>query len=153
MSYQQEINDYLNHHVPLFQAMQARLERCDESGLSMRAPLEPNINDKGIAFGGSMAAIASLTGWALTRITLREHGETAEIVITDSTLKFLRPVREEVVTECTRPDAAVVERFINSYRQRSKARWNVEVVIRADGKLAMIFNGQYGIFRAAEKAG
>ena len=92
-----------------------------------------------------MAAIASLTGWALTRVTLREHGETAEIVITDSTLKYLRPVRGEIVTECARPDAATVERFIGNYRQRGKARWTVEVVIHADGELAMIFNGQYGL--------
>jgi len=74
MSDQQEINDYLNRHVPLFQAMQARLERYNDGGLSIKAPLAPNINDKGIAFGGSLAAIASLTGWALTRITLNEHG-------------------------------------------------------------------------------
>ena len=148
MSDPQEINDYLARHVPLFRAMQARLERCDSVGLSMKAPLESNINDKGIAFGGSLAAIASLTGWALTRITLREHGETAEIVITDSTLKFLRPVRGEIVTECQRPDAATVERFIGSLRQRGKSRWNVEVVIHADGELAMIFNALYGIFKS-----
>ncbi len=152
MSYPQEINDYLNHHVPLFRAMQARLERCDDTGLTMRAPLAPNINDKGIAFGGSMAAIASLTGWALTRVTLREHGETAEIVITDSTLKFLRPVRGEIVTECARPDAATVERFIGSYRQRGKARWTAEVLIRADGEPAMTFRGQYGIFTSEQTA-
>jgi thioesterase domain-containing protein len=150
MSYQQEINDYLNRHVPLFQAMQARLERCDAAGLTMKAPLAPNINDKGIAFGGSMAAIASLTGWALTRITLREHGENAEIVITDGTLKFLRPVRGEIVTECARPEATTVERFIDSYRQRGKARWTVEVTIRADGEPAMTFSGQYGIFRSEQ---
>lgn len=152
MSYQQEINDYLDRYVPLFQAMQARLERCDDTGLSMKAPLAPNINDKGIAFGGSMAAIASLTGWALTYVALRGHGETAEIVITESTLKFLRPVRGEIVTECVRPDATTVERFIDSYRQRGKARWTVEVIIRADGELAMTFSGQYGIFRS-EQAG
>lgn len=152
MSDPQEINDYLARHVPLFTAMQAQVTSCDPAGLSMKAPLEPNINDKGIAFGGSLAAIASLTGWALTRITLREHGETAEIVITDSTLKFLRPVRGEIVTECQRPDAATVERFIGSVRQRGKARWNVEVVIHADGELAMIFNAQYGIFKS-EKTG
>ena len=146
MSYQQEINDYLSRHVPLFHAMQARLDRCDETGLSMTAPLAPNINDKGIAFGGSMAAIASLTGWALTRITLREHGETAEIFITDSSLKFLRPVRGEIATECARPDPAVTARFIDSYRQRGKARWTVGGTIRAEGELAMTFLGQYGIF-------
>ena len=144
----QAINDYLNRHVPLFQAMQARLDDCNDTGLSIVAPLEPNINDKSIAFGGSLAALAALTGWALTRVTLDEHGEASEIVITDSTQKFLRPVRSTIVTECQRPDAQTVERFIQSYRQRGKARWTVEVVIRADGELAMTFIGQYGIFRS-----
>ncbi|MCB1920453.1 MAG: YiiD C-terminal domain-containing protein [Candidatus Competibacteraceae bacterium] len=144
----QEINDYLNRYVPLFQAMQARLNRCDNTGLSIVAPLEPNINDKGIAFGGSMAALAALTGWALTRITLNEHGEASEIVITDSAQKFLRPVRGAIITECSRPDAQAVDRFIQSYRQRGKARWTVEVIIRADGEPAMTFTGQYGIFRS-----
>lgn len=144
----QEINDYLNRYVPLFTAMQARLERCDETGLSFVAPLEPNINDKGIAFGGAMAALAALTGWALTRTTLDEHGETAEIVITDSAQKFLWPVRGNIITECQRPDTATVEQFIHSYRQRGKARWTVEVIIRAEGEPAMTFTGQYGAFRA-----
>ena len=147
MSYQQEINDYLNRHVPLIPAMQVRLERCDETGLALTAPLAPNINDKGTAFGGAMAAIASLVGWALTYITLREHGETAEIVITDSTLKYLRPVRETIVAECTRPTVDAAERFIQRYRQRGKARWAVEVVIRADGEPALTFSGHYGIYR------
>lgn len=148
MSYQQELNDYLSHHVPLFRAMQARLERCDASGLTLTAPLEPNVNDKGTAFGGAMAAISALTGWAMTTLTLREHGESAEIVITDSTLKFLRPVREVIVAECVLPETTVVEHFIQRYRHRGKARWTVEVVIRADGAPAMTFSGQYGVFRS-----
>ncbi len=127
MPYLQELNDYLFQHVPLFRAMQARLERCDAAGLALAAPLAPNVNDKGTAFGGSMAAIAALTGWAITTITLREHGETAEIVIVDSTLKFLRPVRETIVAECVPPDAAAVEKFIQRYRQRGKARWTVRL--------------------------
>lgn len=143
----QDINDYLNRYVPLFRAMQARLEHRDETGLSIVAPLEPNINDKGIAFGGSMAALAALTGWALTRTTLDAQGESAEIVITGSTQKFLRPVRGEIITEGQRPDAETVERFIQHYRQRGKARWTIEVIIRAEGEPAMMFTGQYGIFR------
>lgn len=148
MSPQQELNDYLTRHVPLFRAMRARVEYADPTRLTLTAPLEPNVNDKGTAFGGSMAAIAALTGWAITTLTLREHGETAEIVIVDSRLKFLRPVRETIVAECIPPDAAAVERFIQHYRQRGKARWTVEVVVRADGEPAMTFSGQYGIFKA-----
>ncbi|MFO1424958.1 MAG: YiiD C-terminal domain-containing protein [Candidatus Competibacteraceae bacterium] len=148
MSHQQELNDYLTHHVPLFRAMRACVEHADANRLTLTAPLEPNVNDKGTAFGGSMAAIAALTGWALTTRALREHGETAEIVIVDSTLQFLRPVRETIVAEGVPPDAVTVERFIQRYRQRGKARWTVEVVVRADGELAMTFSGQYGIFKA-----
>lgn len=148
MSYQQEISDYLNQHVPLFRAMEGRLARCDNTGVSIVAPLAPNINDKDIAFGGSMAALAALTGWALTRIALNERGENPEIVITDSTLKFLRPVRGEIITEGKQPDAAKIDHFINSYHQRGKARWTVEVTIHADGELAMTFSGQYGIFKS-----
>ncbi|MCU0807576.1 MAG: thioesterase domain-containing protein [Candidatus Contendobacter sp.] len=147
MSHQQALNDYLTRHVPLFRAMQARVEYADANRLALTAPLEPNLNDKGTAFGGAMAAIAALTGWAITTITLRDHGETAEIVIIDSTLKFLRPVRETIVAECVLPDAATVETFIERYRQRGKARWTVDVVVRADGEPAMTFKGHYGVFR------
>jgi thioesterase domain-containing protein len=150
MSHQQEINDFLTRTVPLFSAMQARLDRCDATGLGLVAPLAPNINDKGIAFGGSMAALAALTGWAMTRVTLLEQGETAEIVITDSTLKFLKPVRDPIVTECAHPDPATVERFISDYRARGKARWTVEVLIRAGGEPAMTFTGHYALYRPAK---
>ncbi len=147
MSYLQELNDYLTRHVPLFRAMEARVDHSDNNRLALTAPLEPNLNDKGTAFGGAMAAIAALTGWAITTITLREHGETAEIVIIDSTLKYLRPVRETIVAECVPPDTAAVEKFIQRYRQRGKARWTVEVIVRADGEPAMTFVGHYAIYR------
>ena len=128
--------------------MQAQIQRCDPAGLALTAPLEPNVNDKGTAFGGSMAAIAALTGWTMTTLTLREHRESAEIVIIDSHLKFLRPVREGIVADCVLPEPAAVEQFIHRYRERGKARWTVEVIIRADGEPAMTFKGQYGVFRA-----
>ncbi len=143
----QELNDYLNRHVPLFRAMQAQIQRCDAAGLALTAPLEPNVNDKGTAFGGSMAAIAALTGWTMTTLILRNHGESAEIVIIDSHLKFLRPVREGIVAECVLPEPATAEQFIHRYQERGKARWTVEVVICADGEPAMTFKGQYGVFR------
>lgn len=148
MSRSQELNDYLNRHVPLFRAMQAQIQRCDAAGLALTAPLEPNVNDKGSAFGGSMAAIAALTGWTMTTLTLRNHGESAEIVIIDSHLKFLRPVREGIVAECVLPEPAAVEQFIHRYREHGKARWTVEVVIHAAGEPAMTFKGQYGVFSA-----
>lgn len=139
----QEINDYLHRYVPLFTAMQAQLQRCDANGLSIIAPLAPNINDKGIAFGGAMAALAALSGWAMTRTTLSAHNLTGEIVISESSQKFLRPVRCNIVTACLRPDAETIEAFIQRYRERGKARWTLEVLVHDDDELAMRFSGQY----------
>ncbi len=151
--YEQEINDYLACYVPLYQAMHARLERCDGTVLCMKAPLSPNINDKGTAFGGAVAAIAFLTGWAMTRVLLIEHNEAAEIVISSSTLRFLRPVREEIVAECKWPESPEIERFIDSYRQHGKASWRLRVTISAGGNQALIFNGQYRIFGSDKETG
>jgi hypothetical protein len=64
--------------------------------------------------------------------------------------RFLRPVRGEIVTECIRPDATAIEHFIERYRQRGKARWAVEVTVRAEGGLAMTFNGDYGVFKSEQ---
>ena len=152
MSYCQEANDYLNQYVPLFRAMCAWLERCDDSGVLMRAPLAPNINDKGIAFGGSMAALAALSGWALTWSLLREHGERPEILIGECNLKFLRPVSGEIVIECARPDAAVSTAFLTQYRARDKARWTVTALAQEDGLTAMTFTGQYAALQPRSAA-
>ena len=49
--------------IPLTRAMGLRVESLGEGGIRMNAPLEPNVNDKGTAFGGSLAAILTLAGW------------------------------------------------------------------------------------------
>jgi len=38
--------------------------RADDSGIILSAPLLPNANYKGTAFGGSLFSVAVLTGWA-----------------------------------------------------------------------------------------
>jgi len=52
-----DVNAYLARHVPITRAMGIRLRSFDAGGVTMTAPLAPNVNDKGIAFGGSLASI------------------------------------------------------------------------------------------------
>ena len=40
------------------------VESADDSAVVLRAPLAPNANYKGTAFGGSLYSVAVLTGWA-----------------------------------------------------------------------------------------
>ena len=40
------------------------VESADDSAVVLRAPLAPNANHKGTAFGGSLYSVAVLAGWA-----------------------------------------------------------------------------------------
>ena len=58
--------------------MGLQLDRCDETGLGLRAPLAANHNDKGTAFAGSIATLAVVTGWTVAVLTSRALGHGAE---------------------------------------------------------------------------
>ena len=51
--------------IPLVREMQIEVLGEAEGRLRLRAPLAPNVNDKGSAFGGSLASLMTLAGWAL----------------------------------------------------------------------------------------
>ncbi len=61
-----DVDDFLARHVPITQAMGIRLRSWGVAGVTITAPLKPNINDKGIAFGGTLASILALSGWRLS---------------------------------------------------------------------------------------
>jgi thioesterase domain-containing protein len=142
-----EIDVYLAHHVPLVRFMGIHLKCFDTQGLTLAAPLAPNINDKGTAFAGALAAIVTLSGWAVTYLTLRERHEKANLVIADSSIKYLRPVQEEIIAVCALPDEESVERFLATYQKRGKASWELEAIIQAGAATAVTFRGRYAAYR------
>src|SRR6185437_5175561 len=79
-------------HIPLARAMQLRVPRYSGDELEMTAPLAPNINDKGCAFGGSMASLLTLAGWGLIELGLRTAGLDCDIYVGDSQLRYREPV-------------------------------------------------------------
>jgi thioesterase domain-containing protein len=45
---------------PITRAMQLEIAAWDGESLQIRAPLPPNVNDKGCAFGGSLVSVMTL---------------------------------------------------------------------------------------------
>ncbi len=141
-----EIDAYLTQHVAIAQAMGIHLKRRDANSVSLAAPLAPNTNDKGTAFGGTLDSILFLSGWAMTYQILRAENEQPNIAIIGSETRFLRPVREEIVAICPRPEPELVQDLISTYRRQGKARWTLAASIRADGEIAVQFKGSYAIY-------
>ena len=55
-------------HIPLAAAMQVSIARIDANALELTAPLDPNANHMGTAFGGALQALATLAGWGASMI-------------------------------------------------------------------------------------
>ena len=138
-----DVNAYLARHVPITQAMGIRLRSFDAAGVTMVAPLKPNINDKGIAFGGTLASILALSGWALTDLILREAGEVADVLIAVGTTEYRAPVAGRIVARCPLPPPEELTAFLTAYRLRGRARLKLEAFIETKAGPAALFHATY----------
>ncbi|MGB0223202.1 MULTISPECIES: YiiD C-terminal domain-containing protein [unclassified Marinobacterium] len=120
---------WLHQAIPLTAAMQ--IDEIDYTGnqLQLSAPLEPNLNDKGTGFAGSIASIATLSGWCLLTLWLRERGIDADVMIAKSEQRYLAPVTDRLKAVATLPDDAVVEQFWQRFQEKQRARLPISVAV------------------------
>jgi len=90
---------FMRDEIPLAHTMDLSLQACDEQHLALAAPLGPNINDKGCAFGGSLVSVMTLNGWGLVELELRLRGLACDVFVGESTVRYLEPVWEDFTSE------------------------------------------------------
>jgi thioesterase domain-containing protein len=140
--------EFLYRQIPLSRTMQVRVEKYDARGFTLTAPLSANHNHLGTAFGGSLAALMILAGYGLLWLELNDRG--AHLVISESRIKFRRPVRNVIRAICSRPDSAALEKFKKDFMAKGKARVSLQVTIEEEGETAASFEGTYVAMAALE---
>ncbi len=139
-----DVEAYLREHIPLADAMDVRVLRADPSGVVLEAPLEPNLNHRDTAFGGSVAALAILAGWTLVHGHLESVGISGiRTVVQRSEVRYLAPADGPFRAVCDGPAAAEWDRFLRTFRRWGKARVGVEVDVTCQGVLVAAFRGAY----------
>jgi thioesterase domain-containing protein len=133
--------EYLHTQIPLTRAMGAQVASYDGREVIVTAPLAPNRNHLGTAFGGSLSVLATLAGYALLWLELGDRH--AHVVIRRSSLQFHRPVRGELRAHCRAPDAATLTTFHEAFTRKGKARLELRVEIVEDDQLAVEFTGTF----------
>ena len=133
---------YLHNHIPLVRHMQLRVENWNDSGLTLGAPLLPNINHEGTAFGGSLESLAMLACWGLVWLLL-ENEPTLHIVVAESSMRFLRPVSSTLNAHCAIPDESTRRNFFAMRHRRHKARIKLQARIVQENVLYTEFSGQF----------
>lgn len=134
---------WLHQAIPLTSAMQIERLVYDGRHLELHAPLAPNVNDKGTGFGGSIAALATLAGWCLTTLYLREQGLDCDVVIADSHLSYTAPVKAALCARVVLPDAEQCQHLLDRLTQRGRGRLELHVDLISGDDVAMTLDGRY----------
>lgn len=122
------------------------VESADDTAVVLRAPLAPNANYKGTAFGGSLYSLAVLAGWAWVTRYLAARGLSADAVIQESSIRFLAPVRGELRASVAAPSDAQIDQFRKMLRRAGRGRIRLRVEIIYEQTPAALFEG---VFAAA----
>jgi thioesterase domain-containing protein len=136
---------FLHRAIPITAAMGIRVTEASATQLVLEAPLAQNYNHLGTAFGGSLATIATLAGYALLWIEMRDP--SAHVVIRESRMNYRRPVRGDLRAICPVPDAATLATFHEALARKGKARITLDVIIEENGQTAVEFSGTFVAIR------
>jgi thioesterase domain-containing protein len=145
MSLEQQIQDLLHSKIPITRALGVVVERYDGERLVLTAPLDKNVNHMGTAFGGSLNAVAVLSGYGLLWLELQDT--SCHIVIRRSSISYEQPVREQIRATCVRPEAEALAEFKRTFQQKGKARIALSATIESEGKTAVRFEGTFVAMR------
>lgn len=140
-----ETETFLHDQIPLTRAMGVEVRSWDGQELCIAAPLEPNHNHLGTAFGGSLSALATLAGYSLLWLLLGDR--EAHIVIRESSMRYRHPVRGELRALCRHPGDEAWQAFHAQFTSSGKARLTLQVEIVEDDRVCVEFEGVFVALR------
>ena len=136
------LTEYLHRNIPLTAAMQLRVLQCGDGSIELVAPLAPNRNHRDTAFGGSLATLGIVTGWALLQQSLSQEGVEARVVVQKSECEFLEPVTAEFISASSLP-AEEWTQFLATLRKRGRARITIFSALRSAGREVVRHSGTF----------
>ena len=137
------LQDRITSEFVLARHIGITVERADDLGLVLSAPLAPNANYKGTAFGGSLFSVAVLTGWAWLTRYLDATQVGADAVIQESTIRYVAPVHGILRATLVPPTTAHIEKFRKMLQRAGRGRIRLIVNIRQGRTLATKFEGVF----------
>lgn len=130
--------------IPLARAMSLSIGAYDGDSLTFAAPLAPNINDKGCAFGGSLASLMTLAGWGLVKLAVDARNLDCDIYVQDSTIRYLAPVWQDFSTTAQLAHGDTFAAFFDALAQRGKGRLRVLCTVPLpDGSEAVTLEARF----------
>ncbi|MBL7686530.1 MAG: YiiD C-terminal domain-containing protein [Bdellovibrionaceae bacterium] len=136
----------LIQNIPMAGAMGIHSLSADSMGVRIHAPLGPNRNHLEGGFGGSIFNLLVLACYSTTLFTLPEDAqEGSHVVIQSASIRYRRPVTDDMIASCRFPASSQLEKFRDGFRRKRLARLELtaELYTATNADVAAILNGQF----------
>ena len=134
--------NYMNVTLTSYQRMPDDGKQGCGAQLRLDAPLAPNKNDKQTGFGGSLASLATICGWALTALELKNLELAGEIVIVESTMNYKAPITDDFyATGQILPTEQ--QCFLQQLNDKGRAKLDLTIAVKQRETVAAELRGQY----------
>ncbi|MDP5255208.1 MULTISPECIES: bifunctional GNAT family N-acetyltransferase/hotdog fold thioesterase [unclassified Vibrio] len=145
----QELQQRWEEQIPISDKMGIKINEYTGYQFECRAQLNPNLNPHNTMFAGSAFTLATLTGWGMTWLLLKERGLSGAIVLADSHIRYHKPVEELPVAK-TSLDGMSGD--LDRLASGRKARIVIKVTIYSGDVEAVHFVGTYMLLPERESS-
>lgn len=132
--------------IPMLSYMQTSLESWDGHSLCIAAPLAPNTNDKNTAFAGSLATLATVTGWATLTLWAKSQYVPCLVAAADSHIRYRKPVMSDFKAIAILPSAEDLAGLTARIASHGRGRVSVQVVVQSAGEDALTLEASYAVW-------
>ncbi|MBS1209148.1 MAG: thioesterase [Proteobacteria bacterium] len=138
-----ELQTYLQTHIPLSAAMQVEVIQATPDVVELTAPLAPNINHRGTAFGGSISTLATLACWSLLRVRTDGMQPAPHLVVRRNSMEYEAPILGGFRAIVRFPAEVDWPRFQAAYTSKGRARLKLDAEVLTGDVVAARFSGEF----------
>ena len=114
-------------------------------GVTLHAPLAPNINHRDTVFGGSASAVAILAAWSALLVRMRAEGVEGRIVIRRNSMSYDRPITAGFTATAAPPDVAAWARLTATLARGRVARVELSARLECQGTPVGQLDGEFAV--------
>ncbi len=139
-----ELLKFLNQEIPLTKSLGLEIVSLAPEGARIRAPLGPNHNHLGGAFGGSLSTMMILSGYIWLYDALLKNQHEAHVILYKEESEYLPPVKTDIEVFAKSPSEEEWEKFQEAFLRKGTGRIVIHSEIRSGtGALSATFKGEF----------
>ncbi|EWH10826.1 thioesterase domain-containing protein [Catenovulum agarivorans DS-2] len=144
-----ELQQTWNNQIPISAAMGIKVHQYTGAQLEVRAALNANINLHNTMFAGSIYCLATLTGWGMVHLQMREQVVKGDIVLAKGDINYRKPI-----TNLPRATVHIndVKGEVSALAKQRKAKLEVMVRLFDEHEECGQFHGIFVVLPPAERA-